>query len=78
MKVRVARASSKNEEKTVNMWWAGQFADELLKLNEEVPLTEDTKEDSWEDDNDEEYTYVVSVNKKTRAVEIMIYDYYIE
>lgn len=80
MKVTVARASNRDEEKVVNMTWAGQFADELLKLNEEIPLTK-TEENNvvgWEKPDDDEFNYVISVNKKTRAVEIMIYDTYIE
>ena len=80
MKVTIARASNRLEEKTTNMTWAGQFADELLKLNEQIPLTktEDGDVVGWETPEDEEFSYVVSVNKKTRAVEIMIYDYYVE
>ena len=80
MKVTVARASNKNEEKTINMIWSGQFADELLKLNEEIPIERDEEGNtiSWEKDDDEEFSYVVSVNKKTRHVEIMIYDFYVE
>lgn len=80
MKVTVARASNRNEEKTINMIWSGQFADELLKLNEEIPIERDEEGNtkSWEKDDDEEFSYVVSVNKKTRHVEIMIYDFYVE
>lgn len=78
MKVTLARASHRAEEKTINMLWAGQFADELLKLNTELPVNEESKDITWEKDDDEECTYIVSVNKKTRAVEIMIYDYYVE
>jgi hypothetical protein len=83
MKVTVARASNRlgeDADHTINMTWAGQFADELLKLNEQIPLTktEDGEVVGWETPEDEEFSYVVSVNKKTRAVEIMIYDNYIE
>ena len=77
MKVRIARASNPVEEKVVNMLWAGQFADELLGLIKEMPLTEENSE-SWEKKDDEEYSFIVSVNKTTRNVEIMLYDYYVE
>lgn len=80
MKVQVCRASerfSPESEKTINMIWSGQFADELLKLNTDIPISEGN-DISWEKNDDEEYSYIVSVNKKTRAVEIMLYDCYVE
>lgn len=78
MKVKVARASSLPIERTVDMHWAGQFCDELLKLNRQIPIEEYAKDVSWEKEADVEYSYVVSVNSKNRTVEVMIYDYYVE
>lgn len=75
MKVQVARASDRFNETTVDMQWAGQFADELLKLDEKIPAPEN----SWAQDKDgPDFSYIVSVNKDTRKVEIMIYDDYVE
>lgn len=76
MKVTIARASDRSNEKQMNLTWAGQFADELLNLNKEIPKPENVN--TFENDDDEEFSYIVTVNKKTRAVEIMIYDYYVE
>lgn len=78
MKVKVARASSLHNEHTVDMHWAGQFCDELLKLNRQIPIEKDAKDVSWEKEADVDYSYVVSVNSKNRTVEVMIYDYYVE
>ena len=76
MKVTITRASERYDEYEADLNIPEDLIEQMLALGGEIPIAENSA--SWDVGKDKSTTFIFDINPETKAVELMIYDYYVE